>query len=435
MRTAASASWPARPRSGRVRTARPRMRRECGVPAPWRSRSSMATQRVTSGWRSSHSQISASRAAPRSFVTSWTAGSLRCCRSPSNMASFPASLRQVLERTMEAPVERTMRSRCVQQLSRKRSSPYSECKTPSMSRKMTAFGAVARLAVPAPSPGAASPGARWLWLRPGSGPASGAASPRCSSRSCSVARRASNAADPATGGLGAASLSRSSATSARSGATRAPASALSQGFSSRSFVCISASVACSSPLSAEHCLEAPWGSEVWGASSRRASRTASRRVSACSSLLRASRSSTDLSSRRVASSSASRTLRSTMLSTRARSLPRLARSACGVVAVSFAGLVWAAHAMDGGRGEERSTCGQDASRGDLHQDRGKWATALFAGEAVPSVMRGGVTTTAAARTEPQRSWPPMVMGGSARCAPAGALKTGRRGQASLPQVA
>ena len=55
------------------------------------------------------------------------------------MASFPASLRQVLERTMEAPVERTMRSRCVQQLSRKRSSPYSECKTPSMSRKMTAW--------------------------------------------------------------------------------------------------------------------------------------------------------------------------------------------------------------------------------------------------------------------------------------------------------
>merc|ERR1719401_510550 len=51
-----------------------------------------------------------------------------------------ACVRQALESTMEARVSRTTCTSSAQQLALKSSVPYSECSTPSMSRKRTASG-------------------------------------------------------------------------------------------------------------------------------------------------------------------------------------------------------------------------------------------------------------------------------------------------------
>jgi len=87
----------------------------------------MAIQRMTPGCRSSHSQISASLlASESSLVQSWIGASCLCCSKPFIMATFPGSVRHVLDNTIDAPVFLKMCSNKTQQLSLKRSSPYNE---------------------------------------------------------------------------------------------------------------------------------------------------------------------------------------------------------------------------------------------------------------------------------------------------------------------
>lgn len=120
-----------------VRTKCPRRRLACTLRPHSRSMSSMATQEMTSGWRSSHSQISASLGALKSLVLSLT-GPTRLFRSTSlSIATLPWSVRQVLDSTVAAPLARRRRSSAAQQPSKKRSSPKSEWSTPSTSRKTT----------------------------------------------------------------------------------------------------------------------------------------------------------------------------------------------------------------------------------------------------------------------------------------------------------
>mmetsp|Transcript_88738 Transcript_88738/g.228897 ORF Transcript_88738/g.228897 Transcript_88738/m.228897 type:complete len:216 (+) Transcript_88738:898-1545(+) len=135
--TAMSASRHVRPMSAQVLTKCPRRRIACSVGAESKSMSSMTIQRVTSGWRSSHSQISISRGVFSSLVRSLMVGMFHCCSTWLSTLIFATSVRQVLESTMSAPVSRTMCSSTEQQLSRKRSSPKREWRTPSTSRKTT----------------------------------------------------------------------------------------------------------------------------------------------------------------------------------------------------------------------------------------------------------------------------------------------------------
>mmetsp|Transcript_83193 Transcript_83193/g.239129 ORF Transcript_83193/g.239129 Transcript_83193/m.239129 type:complete len:208 (-) Transcript_83193:588-1211(-) len=57
------------------------------------------------------------------------------------MATLPGSVRQVLDSTIEALVFFKMSASRWQQLSLNKSSPYRECRTPSMSKKITTSGA------------------------------------------------------------------------------------------------------------------------------------------------------------------------------------------------------------------------------------------------------------------------------------------------------
>merc|ERR1712232_864590 len=61
------------------------------------------------------------------------------------IATLEASVRHVLDNTIEALVVRMMRDNNWQQRSLNKSSPYRECNTPSMSRKITVSAGSRRL--------------------------------------------------------------------------------------------------------------------------------------------------------------------------------------------------------------------------------------------------------------------------------------------------
>mmetsp|Transcript_44623 Transcript_44623/g.125936 ORF Transcript_44623/g.125936 Transcript_44623/m.125936 type:complete len:240 (-) Transcript_44623:197-916(-) len=123
--TALSASLSVRPVWLEVRTKRPRRRQELGEVMASRSMSSIATQSTVPGCRSNHLVISAARPATLSMtsVQSLTGASPRRLSISSKIATFAHSCRQVLERTIAAPVTRRIRSNCAQQLSTNTSSP------------------------------------------------------------------------------------------------------------------------------------------------------------------------------------------------------------------------------------------------------------------------------------------------------------------------
>mmetsp|Transcript_129048 Transcript_129048/g.373408 ORF Transcript_129048/g.373408 Transcript_129048/m.373408 type:complete len:415 (+) Transcript_129048:494-1738(+) len=138
---ARSASCTVRPVSALVCTTWPRIRRACSVSLLCKSMSSMAIQLQTHGWRSSQSQISASRLPSLTSLVQSKIGVIKRRASMLLiMCTLPESLRQVLVSTIAAPVFFTMRSSKLQHVSRNTSSPYNECNTPSMSRKMTLSG-------------------------------------------------------------------------------------------------------------------------------------------------------------------------------------------------------------------------------------------------------------------------------------------------------
>jgi len=123
---ACSASAAVRPMSQSVRTKCPRILRAWIELRISKSMSSMATQWATSGCRSNHSQISISRGVFNSFVQSITGEMPLCCKTPLSIATFACSRRQVLDRTIEAPVLRITLSNAAQHDSTKRSSPKRE---------------------------------------------------------------------------------------------------------------------------------------------------------------------------------------------------------------------------------------------------------------------------------------------------------------------